>query len=52
MAGFTVDERDRTRHVVPVSAHCGHAGARRSRAALFEDTGLGKSRAMLEWIGP
>jgi hypothetical protein len=50
MAGFTVDERDLHPSLFPFQRTAVTLALARGRAALFEDTGLGKSRQMLEWM--
>lgn len=50
VAGFTVDERDLHSSLFPFQKHAVALSLKRGRAALFEDTGLGKSRQILEWM--
>lgn len=49
-AGFTVTDRDLHPSLFPFQRTCVATALRRGRAALFEDTGLGKSRQILEWM--
>lgn len=49
-AGFEVAERDLHPSLFPFQRHAVALSLRRGRAALFEDTGLGKSRQILEWM--
>lgn len=48
--GFTVDERALHPSLFPFQRHSVALALSRGRAALFEDTGLGKSRQILEWM--
>lgn len=49
-AGFTVDERTLHPSLFPFQRHAVATALRLGRAALFEDTGLGKSRQIVEWM--
>lgn len=49
-AGFAVAERDLHPSLFPFQKHAVALSLQRGRAALFEDTGLGKSRQILEWM--
>lgn len=49
-AGFPVDERDLHPSLFPFQRHAVALSLARGRAAMFEDTGLGKSRQILEWM--
>lgn len=49
-AGFTVDERDLHPSLFPFQKHSIALSLARGRAAIFQDTGLGKSRQILEWM--
>lgn len=49
-AGFAVDEGNLHPSLFPFQRHAVALALRRGRAALFEDTGLGKSRQILEWM--
>lgn len=48
-AGFTVGERDLHPSLFPFQKECVSRALAQGRGALFEDTGLGKSRQILEW---
>src|SRR5436309_2718933 len=49
-SGFEVGERDLHPSLFPFQRHAVRLSLQRGRAALFEDTGLGKSRQILEWM--
>jgi hypothetical protein len=49
-AGFTVDPNQIHHSLFPFQRHAVATALRLGRAALFEDTGLGKSRQILEWM--
>jgi hypothetical protein len=49
-AGFTVDEHNLHPSLFPFQKHSIALSLARGRAALFQDTGLGKSRQILEWM--
>lgn len=49
-AGFEVAERDLHPSLFPFQRDAVRLALARGRAALFEDTGLGKSRQILEWM--
>lgn len=49
-AGFHVDEHDLHPSLFPFQRAATALSLQRGRAALFEDTGLGKSRQILEWM--
>jgi hypothetical protein len=49
-AGFTIDERELHPSLFPFQRHAVRLALQRGRSALFEDTGLGKSRQILEWM--
>lgn len=48
--GFPVSDRDLHPSLFPFQRHAVGLACERGRAALFEDTGLGKSRQILEWM--
>jgi hypothetical protein len=48
--GFHVDARDLHPSLFPFQRESVATALQRGRAALFEDTGLGKSRQILEWM--
>lgn len=48
--GFDVAEHDLHPSLFPFQRHTTALSLARGRAALFEDTGLGKSRQILEWM--
>lgn len=48
--GFRVDERDLHPSLFPFQRAAVATALRLGRAALFEDTGLGKSRQIVEWM--
>lgn len=49
-AGFAVDAQDLHSSLFPFQRHAVALACQRGRSALFEDTGLGKSRQILEWM--
>lgn len=49
-AGFHVDEGQLHPSLFPFQGTCTSRALKLGRAALFEDTGLGKSRQILEWM--
>lgn len=49
-AGFTVAEQDLHPSLFPFQKVSIRTSLQRGRAALFQDTGLGKSRQILEWM--
>lgn len=49
-AGFHVDEADLHPSLFPFQRQCAALSLARGRAAIFADTGLGKSRMILEWM--
>lgn len=49
-AGFEVDDHDLHPSLFPFQRAATRLALARGRAALFEDTGLGKSRQILEWM--
>lgn len=49
-AGFTVDEQALHSSLFPFQRATVATCLRQGRAAMFEDTGLGKSRQILEWM--
>jgi helicase-like protein len=49
-AGFVIKERDLHPSLFPFQRHAVTTALRLGRAAMFEDTGLGKSRQILEWM--
>ena len=49
-AGFEIDPSDLHSSLSPFQREATALALRRGRAALFEDTGLGKSRQILEWM--
>ena len=49
-AGFTVDPRELHPSLFPFQRESVALSLARGRAALFQDTGLGKSRQILEWM--
>jgi hypothetical protein len=48
--GFHIDERELHPSLFPFQRSAVATALRLGRAALFEDTGLGKSRQILEWM--
>jgi hypothetical protein len=48
--GFQVKEQDLHPSLFPFQKHAITAALQLGRAAMFEDTGLGKSRQILEWM--
>lgn len=48
--GFTVDPRELHPSLFPFQRECVTRSLARGRAALFCDTGMGKSRMILEWM--
>jgi hypothetical protein len=49
-AGFAIKEQDLHPSLFPFQKHAVAHALRLGRAAMFEDTGLGKSRQILEWM--
>jgi hypothetical protein len=49
-SGFDVDERDLHPSLFPFQRECVVRSLSRGRGALFCDTGMGKSRMILEWM--
>lgn len=50
VAGFTVDQRELHSSLFPFQRECVVRSLSRGRGALFCDTGMGKSRMILEWM--